>query len=146
MPFLKFYSILICKYSFLLDIIRLMKKFKHPLKDTNQFIEVPLVYILSTSEETHHEYLVTEEDLKEINLSASKFKDYLQHKLNKDDPSYELAADLWATNKPYTKREFSITRPTSRDQIIEIISINGSEYIEPIQQESNFLNINNKES
>ena len=109
MPFLKSYSILICKYSFLLDIIRLMKKFKHPLKDTNQFIEVPLVYILSTSEETHHEYLVTEEDLKEINLSVSKFKDYLQHKLDKDDPSYELAADLWATNKPHTKREFSIT-------------------------------------
>tara|TARA_B100000767_G_scaffold274606_1_gene308187 strand:+ start:2819 stop:3193 length:375 start_codon:yes stop_codon:yes gene_type:complete len=114
-----------------------MKKFKYPLKDSNQFIEVSLVYVIKTSEETHHEFIVTEELLKEFNLSVEKFSNYLKHNLDKNDPSYNSAAELWASNRCFAKKKFSITRPTKRDQIIKIISFIGTEYIDMQQPELN---------
>lgn len=109
-----------------------MKKFKYRLKDSDQYIEIQLLYVIKTSEETHHEFIITEELLKEFNLPVSKFIDYLKHNLDKHDSSYDSAAELWSSNRCFTKKQYSVNLATSRDQIIKIISVKGIEYIKPI--------------
>jgi len=88
--------------------------------------------VIKTHEETHHEYIVQEETFEELGLTVSKFTDYLKHNLDKLNSSYDSASHLWASNRCFTKQQFSINRPTSRDQIIKILSVKGTEYIESI--------------
>jgi hypothetical protein len=108
-----------------------MKKFKYQLKDTNQFIEIPLLYVIKTTEQTKHEFIITEELLKEFNLSVSKFIDYLKRNLDKQDSSYDSAAELWASNSCFSKKKFSNSLPIKRNKIIEIVSASGAEYLDP---------------
>tara|TARA_B100000767_G_scaffold83786_1_gene80674 strand:+ start:2540 stop:2908 length:369 start_codon:yes stop_codon:yes gene_type:complete len=114
-----------------------MKNFKYGLKNSDQYIEVKLVYVLKTIEEVNHEFLVTEDLLSELNLKASKFIEYLKNNLERTDPSYEAAADLWSQNRYFDKERYVVSSPTSRNQLIEIISGEGTEYIEIQQPELN---------
>ena len=114
-----------------------MKNFKYGLKNSDQYITVKLVYILKTIEEVNHEFLVTEDLLSELNLKASKFIEYLKNNLERTDPSYEAAAHLWSQNRCFVKERYAVSSPTSRNQLIEIISGEGTEYIEIQQPELN---------
>ena len=119
------------------QIIRYRKNFKYGLKNSDQYIEVKLVYVLKTIEEVNHEFLVTEDLLSELNLKASKFIEYLKNNLERTDPSYEAAADLWSQNRYFDKERYVVSSPTSRNQLIEIISGECTEYIEIQQPELN---------
>jgi hypothetical protein len=114
-----------------------MKNFKYSLKNSDQYIEVKLVYVLKTIEEVNHEFLVTEDLLSELNLKASKFIEYLKNNLERTDPSYESAAHLWSQNRCFDKERYVVSSPTSRNQLIEIISGEGTEYIDMQQPELN---------
>lgn len=120
------------------------KNFKYFLKDSDQFIEIQLTYVIKTQEETHHEFIISETVLKEFGITALKYADYLKQILDKSDSSYEAAAELWGSNRCFTKKQFSISLPIDRDQIIEIVSANGTEYIEPNKTTYNFVNTNKK--
>jgi hypothetical protein len=120
-----------------------MKNFKYILKNSDQSIEVKLVYVLRTTEEIYHEFLITQDVLEEFDLKASHFISYLRNDLQRSDPSYEAAASLWSANRCFDKKRYAETNATSRNQLIEIISGNGTEYIEPSQTELNFNQKNN---
>ncbi len=113
-----------------------MKNFQYRLENSDHCIEVKLVYVLRTTEEINHEFLVTEDVLTELNLKASKFVAYLKNDLERSDPSYDAAASLWSSNRCFDKKRYATSSPTTRNQITKIISVKGTEYIEPIQKKT----------
>ena len=121
------------------------KLFKYELKNTDQFIEVPLVYVEQHLGEIKFEFLVTSDLLDEFSISAKTFISYLKGELKSTDPDFRDAAELYASNQPLHKTKLLQESKSGRNNITEIITANGTEYFKPTQSKFNFFNRNNQE-
>ena len=101
------------------------KLFRYELKPTNQFVEVPLVYVLLTTFQVKLTYLVMEETFEALEISPKTFVKFLNKKLDVKDPRYQDCKELWESNLPLDQSAetfIDIKSKISRSNIIKILT------------------------
>lgn len=90
------------------------------LGDSENIADVSVIYKVSESLEKTYIFVVSEKLLNEYNLPLQKFVDFLQQKLCFEDPYYEVALELWCSNKS-VKSDISLKDTNSEiDNVTEI--------------------------
>jgi hypothetical protein len=74
-----------------------MTRFK--LGNTENYIDVSIVYKVKEDLEKQEIFIVTPDLLKSYGLPASKFISFLQQNLTFEDPYYSICHELWSSNK-----------------------------------------------
>jgi len=72
---------------------------KFKLGNTQQYINVELVYAITQTNEEVEFFVCTADILNEYCITAQKFIKFLQQDLPTEDPSYSSAFELWVSNK-----------------------------------------------
>ena len=72
---------------------------KFKLGNTENFVEVEIVYCLRESQVKDEFFIVQESLLKRYNLTRDAFISFLKQDLDKQDPQYLNALNLWRSNK-----------------------------------------------
>ena len=108
-----------------------LKPFKYALKDTEQFISVPLVYVEQYTGKIAKEFIVTEDLLKEFHISVEIFLKFLKGGVKNSDSNFSNAAELYASNLPIYQTRFIQEGTSGRKNIVQITTEKGIEHIEP---------------
>ena len=111
-----------------------LKLFKYSLKDTEQFISVPLVYVEQYNGKIAKEFIVTQDLLEEFDMSAEIFLTFLKGELKTSNSNFSNASEMYASNLPFSQTSFIQESIAGRNNIVKIITENGIEHIEPKPQ------------
>lgn len=72
---------------------------KLKLGNSENYIEVEVIYKVKENLEKTDIFVITEELLSQYDIPLAKFVDFLQKELPFEDPHYMAAEELWASNK-----------------------------------------------
>lgn len=98
-----------------------MKKFKYELLNTGQKISVCLVYEAKITQEVVEKFILTEELLKDENISLNKMILFLKGELQPEDKSYLGCSLIYSYNKPIEKNKKNIEF-SGQNKITKIIT------------------------
>ena len=72
---------------------------KLKLGNSENYIDVSIIYKVKEALEKTEVFVVTDELLETYEIPVKKFVTFLQQQLNFDDPHYALCHELWSANK-----------------------------------------------
>lgn len=88
--------------------MRSMKTFKFELvEDSSIFLDAELIYTIKETKHKEIIFCINNDHLKLYGIPLKKFKEFLVNKLDKTDPYFNSALELWSENLPVSSRAIS---------------------------------------
>tara|TARA_B100000768_G_C11099771_1_gene298548 strand:+ start:41 stop:397 length:357 start_codon:yes stop_codon:yes gene_type:complete len=96
---------------------------KFKLGNTNQFVEVEIIYSVREAQYIDEYFICTEDLLNEYDITVSKFVKFLKQDLEYHDPDYKAAFELWSSNRPLSSKNSLKNTPNFQlDKVSKIIT------------------------
>lgn len=85
-----------------------MKTFKFELVENSSiFLDAELIYTTKETKNKEVIFCINNDHLKLYGIPLKKFKEFLVNKLDKTDPYFNSALELWSENLPVSSRVIS---------------------------------------